>query len=413
MEKKEPILAPAKISSQEVENKKVVNETSEKVSSKKSFKETTKEKLAKAKAKIKELKERLKQTKLSDKQKRFSIAFLVCLIVILLTVWVISLFNTDKANVASLEQAKPAPVAEKKVEPKKAKTEDKKESFFSRLFSKKEEKVEVIAPSFDIVRMEKGEAVIAGQAGKGDVVHILDNGREIGKEKADDNGQWVFIPKTALAEGNRKLSLFVIDKDGNKVKSKQSAVLRVSKKSNDEVAVVVGGKKQSKVLKAPKGQEIGVLRVAKIDYNDEGSFKVEGLAKKNSTVNLYMNNKFVGKAVANASGIWTVDANLALSNKKQVIRADMLSSKGKVAKRVEYTFTPVLFDGENAMTVIKKGDCLWNIAVREYGRGTDYVIIFEANKKQIKDPNKIYVGQVFSVIKKDSETFKSMKKSKK
>ncbi|MCR5506495.1 MAG: LysM peptidoglycan-binding domain-containing protein [bacterium] len=409
MEKKEPILAPAKDSASEVENKKVVKETNEKVSSKKSFKETSKEKLAKAKAKIKELKEKLKQTKLSDKQKRFSIAFLVCLIVVILTVWVISLFNTDKANVASLDSAKPA-VAVKKVEPKK--TEDKKESFWSRLFSKKEEKKEVIAPSFDIVRMEKGEAVIAGQAGKGDVVHILDNGREIGKEKADDNGQWVFIPKKALPEGNRKLSLFVIDANGNKIKSKQSAVLRVSKKANDEVAVVVGGKKQSKVLKAPKGQEIGVLRVAKIDYNDEGSFKVEGLAKKNATVNLYMNNKFVGKAVANGNGIWSVDANLELSKSKQVIRADMLSSNGKVAKRVEYTFTPVLFDGENAMTVIKKGDCLWNIAVREYGRGTDYVIIFEANKKQIKDPNKIYVGQVFSVIKKDSETFKSMKAKK-
>ena len=203
MEKKEPILTPAKTSS-EVESKKVVKENNEKVSTKKSFKETSKEKLAKAKAKIKELKEKLKNTKLSDKQKRFSIALLVCIIVILLTVWMISLFNTDKANVASLDSAKPA-VAVKKVEPKK---EEKKESFWSKLFSKKEEKAEVIAPSFDIVRMEKGEAVIAGQAGKGDVVHILDNGREIGQEKADNNGQWVFIPKKALAEGNRKLSCY-------------------------------------------------------------------------------------------------------------------------------------------------------------------------------------------------------------
>ncbi len=411
MEKKEPILTPVKSSAVEVENEKVVKENNEKVSTKKSFKETTKEKLAKAKAKIKELKEKLKRTKLSEKQKKFSIALLVCLVVILLTVWVISLFNTDKANVATLDQARPAPVKVKKVETKKE--EDKKESFWSRLFSKKEEKKETVAPSFDIVRMEKGEAVIAGQAGKGAIVHIVDNGREIGQEKADDNGQWVFIPKRALEEGNRKLSLFVIDENGNKVKSKQSAVLRVSKKANDEVAVVVGGKKQSKVLKAPKGQEIGVLRIAKIDYNDEGSFKVEGMAMKNTTVNLYMNNKLVSKVVTDRNGFWTVDTELKLSSSKQVIRADMLSSKGKVAKRVEYTFTPVLFEGENAMTVIKKGDCLWNIAVREYGRGADYVIIFEANKKQIKDPNKIYVGQVFSVIKKESETFKSMKKSKK
>ena len=409
MEKKEPILTPAKSSSSEVESKKVVKENNEKVSSKKSFKETTKAKLAKAKAKIKELKEKLKNKKLSDKQKKFSIALLVCVVVILLTVWVISLFNTDKANVASLASAKPA-VAVKKVEPKK---EVKKESFWSRLFSKKEKKEEVIAPSFDIVRMEKGEAVIAGQAGKGDVVHILDNGREIGQERADANGQWVFIPKKALADGNRKLSLFVIDKNGDKIKSKQSAVLRVSKKANDEVAVIVGGKKQSKVLKAPKGQEIGVLRIAKIDYNDDDDFKVEGLAKKNATVNVYMNNKLVDTVKADEFGIWSLKTELKLSKSKQVIRADMLGSKGKVAKRVEYTFTPVLFDGENAMTVIKKGDCLWNIAVREYGRGADYVIIFETNKKQIKDPNKIYVGQVFSVVKKDSDTFKSMKKSKK
>ena len=410
MEKKEPILTPAKSSAYEVENKKVVKENNEKVSSKKSFKETTKEKLAKAKAKIKELKEKLKNKKFSDKQKKFSIALLVCVVVILLTVWVISLFNTDKANVASLASAKPAPVAVKKVEPKK---EEKKESFWSRLFSKKEKKEEVIAPSFDIVRMEKGEAVIAGQAGKGDVVHILDNGREIGQEKADANGQWVFIPKKALADGNRKLSLYVIDKNGNKIKSKQSAVLRVSRKANDEVAVIVGDKKQSKVLKAPKGQEIGALRIAKIDYNDDDAFKVEGLAKKNATVNIYLNNKLISSVKANEFGIWTADTKVELSKSKQVIRADMLGSKGKVAKRVEYTFTPVLFDGENAMTVIKKGDCLWNIAVREYGRGADYVIIFEANKSQIKDPNKIYIGQVFSVVKKDSDTFKSMKKSKK
>ena len=61
------------------------------------------------------------------------------------------------------------------------------------------------------------------------------------------------------------------------------------------------------------------------------------------------------------------------------------------------------------MTVIKKGDCLWNIALKEYGRGIEYVVIFEANKSQIKDPNKIYVGQVFSIVKKGSQTFKDMK----
>ena len=116
-------------------------------------------------------------------------------------------------------------------------------SVFEKLFGKKE-KSEIIAPSFDIVRMEKGEVVIAGQAGKEAIVHILDNGKELGSEKADANGQWVFIPKHALPIGNRKLSLYVLDDNGNKIYSKQSAVLHVSKKSSDEVAVLVGKTKK-------------------------------------------------------------------------------------------------------------------------------------------------------------------------
>ena len=402
MEKKEPILTSVNTSVPDVDDKKTVSNEQE-VVKKEPKKSSMKLKLKKANDKIKNLTNKIKSIELSEKQKRFTIAGFVCLFVVLLTVWVISLFNKDASNVATLEQ--PKKVVEKKVP---VKTEEK-ESFWSKWFSKKDEKQEVIAPSFDIVRMEKGEAVIAGQAGKGAVVHILDNGKEIGKEKADENGQWVFIPKKALPVGNRKLSLFVVDENGNKIKSKQSAVLHVSKKANDEVAVIMGGNKKAKVLKAPKGQNIGVLRIAKIDYNDEGDFKVEGLAKKNSTVNLYMNNKLVLKTVADNNGFWTVDTTFELSDDEQVIRADMLSDSGKVAKRVEYKFTPVLFDNENQMMVIKKGDCLWNIALKEYGRGIDYVIIFEANKSQIKDPNKIYVGQVFSVIKKGSGAFDEMK----
>lgn len=394
MEKKEPILTSAENVNADVSEKEV---------SSSAFDEKKESKL---KAKIKQLKAKIKEVKLSEKQKRFTIAGLVCLVVIIFTVLIISLFTGDKANVAKLEPSKPA--VEKKVEtPKK---EESKESFWSRLFSSKKEnkKVETVVPSFDIVRMEKGEAVIAGQAGKGAVVHILDNGREIGQEKADDNGQWVFIPKKALPVGNRKLSLFVVDENGKKVYGKQSAVLHVSRKANDEVAVIMDGK-SSKVLKAPRGQNIGALRIAKIDYNEDGAFKVEGLAKKNSSVNLYMNNKLVKSVKANEFGIWTVDTEFKLSNEKQVIRADMLNAKGKVVRRVEYKFAPVLFEGENDMTVIKKGDCLWNIALKEYGRGIEYVVIFEANKSQIKDPNKIYVGQVFSIVKKGSQTFKDMK----
>lgn len=393
MEKKEPILntSDTQTSAPKTEEKKEV--ASKPVATKKQ-KTSLKEKV---KAKYKKVRE----TKLSDKQKKLILAIFIFIIIIGITIWVISLFNTDKANVATLEPAK----VEKQVT-----KEEKGESWWSKLFSKSEEKKdEIIYPSFDIVRMEKGEAVIAGSAKAGDIVHILDNDHEIGTETADENGQWVFIPKKALPVGNRKLSLYVLNDKGEKIKSKQSAVLHVSKKPNNEVAALMGDNKNSKILKAPKGQNIGALRIEKIDYNEKGNFHTEGKAKKNMKINLYMNNKLIATTTSDKSGNWSVDTTYELSDEKQTVRADMLNSKGKVAKRVEYKFTPVLIDGENSMVVVKKGDCLWNLALKEYGKGTNYVVIFEANKSQIKDPNKIYVGQVFTMVKKNSEKFNELK----
>ena len=45
---------------------------------------------------------------------------------------------------------------------------------------------------------------------------------------------------------------------------------------------------------------------------------------------------------------------------------------------------------------VKKGDTLWAIAKRTYGRGTEYKKIAKANPK-IKNPNLIYPGQVITL----------------
>jgi hypothetical protein len=343
--------------------------------------------------------------KVTPKQKRVMLAVAIFLLVIGITIWTISLFRKEKSNVATIAPARPAAGGQVGASPSE-------KSFWSKMFSKSEKKVEApVAPSFDIVRMEKGEAVIAGRAGKGEVVHILDNGKEIGTETADENGQWVFIPKKALPLGTRRLSLFVVGKDGKKIASKQSAVLQVSKKPKDEVAVIMGAGEKSRVLKAPKGEDIGSLRIEKIDYDEDGAFRTEGRAKARSTVNLYVGGKLVAKTVATENGLWSVSEKLKLGASETKIRADMLGPKGAVARRVEYRFTPEFIGGENSMVVVKKGDCLWNIALREYGKGASYVVIFEGNRKQIKNPDLIYVGQVFSVPKKDGERFRALKES--
>jgi len=43
--------------------------------------------------------------------------------------------------------------------------------------------------------------------------------------------------------------------------------------------------------------------------------------------------------------------------------------------------------------VVKSGDTLSKIAKEYYGQATEYMRIFEANRDQLSDPNKIQVGQ--------------------
>lgn len=46
---------------------------------------------------------------------------------------------------------------------------------------------------------------------------------------------------------------------------------------------------------------------------------------------------------------------------------------------------------------VRKGDCLWNISLKYYGKGSLWPRIFDANRSKIKDPHWIYPGQVFVI----------------
>jgi nucleoid-associated protein YgaU len=46
---------------------------------------------------------------------------------------------------------------------------------------------------------------------------------------------------------------------------------------------------------------------------------------------------------------------------------------------------------------VKAGDNLSKIAKAEYGDANKYTVIFEANKPMLKDPDKIYPGQVLRI----------------
>lgn len=46
---------------------------------------------------------------------------------------------------------------------------------------------------------------------------------------------------------------------------------------------------------------------------------------------------------------------------------------------------------------VESGDTLWAIAKAQYGDGSKYTMIFEANTPMLEDPDKIYPGQVLRI----------------
>ncbi|BDA84016.1 hypothetical protein Sa4125_15580 [Aureimonas sp. SA4125] len=52
-----------------------------------------------------------------------------------------------------------------------------------------------------------------------------------------------------------------------------------------------------------------------------------------------------------------------------------------------------------ARVIIRRGDTLWRISRETYGRGARYTVIYLANGDQIRDPDRIYPGQVFRTPK--------------
>ena len=66
------------------------------------------------------------------------------------------------------------------------------------------------------------------------------------------------------------------------------------------------------------------------------------------------------------------------------------------------TVAPALTNVD-ASVIIRRGDSLWRISRRVYGRGVRYSTIYLANKDKVRNPNRIWPGQVMMIPEKTSE----------
>ncbi|HYH19342.1 MAG TPA: LysM peptidoglycan-binding domain-containing protein [Azospirillum sp.] len=303
-------------------------------------------------------------------------------------------------------------------------------------------------PRFDVVRVTpEGEAVIAGRATPGATVVVFDGDRPIGEAVADKRGEWVLLPGDPLPPGSRELSLVERTPGTKPVPSGNVVVLVVPEARRDvagrpaeaagALAVSVprdGG--ASTVLqvppptpaKEPEAREpdarkepakaaaapapggsstrgippvpAGGVTVETMDYDTAGKVAMGGRAQPGDAVQLYLDNNLVGSAPTDTEGRWRLSPERPVDPGVYTLRADQVTTSGKVVARVELPIQVSevpkdLPDGDRV--VVQPGNSLWRIARRTYGDGVQYTVIYQANRGQIRDPDLIYPGQIFTL----------------
>ncbi|VAW14765.1 hypothetical protein MNBD_ALPHA09-1529 [hydrothermal vent metagenome] len=156
----------------------------------------------------------------------------------------------------------------------------------------------------------------------------------------------------------------------------------------------------SRVLQGGAAKPKTPITFETVDYDDEGQIILAGQVAPGADVRAYLGAAHLGDAKAGADGSWVLRTTRQIDPGTYQLRVDKIDVGGKVLARVTAPFeraapeavARVRASGE---VIIQPGDNLWNISRALYGSGTQYTVIYDANRNQISKPDLIFPGQVF------------------
>lgn len=264
-----------------------------------------------------------------------------------------------------------------------------------------------VLPTFDIVRVDaSGTAVLAGRGAPDATVEVRANGQKAAKESINEDGEWAAYIDAPFSQGAVELTLEMTMPDGEVIKGEQVIIIAVPERPGQKPLVVLGEPGEpSRVLQNPReGDNTLILTLDIVDYDADGNLVLSGRATSGAGIRVYADNALLGETGASQSGNWMLKPEEPIRPGIYTLRIDQIDANGKVIVRVELPFeraepAAVLaaVSRGGGRVVVQPGNSLWRIARRIYGSGFEFTIIYGANKDQIRDPDRIYAGQVLDL----------------
>nr|WP_295466870.1 LysM peptidoglycan-binding domain-containing protein [Mesorhizobium sp.] len=228
------------------------------------------------------------------------------------------------------------------------------------------------------IEIEGNKVFVAGVATPKKPVRAYANAIMLGETKSSDTGEFLIEALVELPVGDYIVRADLLADDGDKVLMRAQVPFR--REAGEAIAAVAPEPKPAEP--AQPATPTSAAPAA----STETAAPAASSAPSQPT-----------PPAASSTGGDTAAAQPAQSSAEPAAKPEQQAS----AQPPSVTAAPL--QSVDGAVIIRRGDTLWRISRRVYGRGVRYSTIYLANQSQISDPDRIWPGQVFSVPVKTSE----------
>lgn len=247
----------------------------------------------------------------------------------------------------------------------------------------------------EAVEIEGDTVFVAGYADPGSTVRVYANALLLGDARASDGGRFLVEATRELPVGNYVIRADLLAEDGTVL---ARAAVPFEREPGESIAAVAPPAGQAP--DEPEADE----EIAAAPEPEASAPAEEAIASTPEPETTAPAGEPEAPIVADEPAAPEQEPEVAAAPPADEPEAEAeadVAAAPPAAEDPELT-APKLQRADGAV-IIRRGDNLWRISRRVYGKGIRYSTIYLANQDQIHDPNRIWPGQVFAVPQETPE----------
>ena len=255
---------------------------------------------------------------------------------------------------------------------------------------------------------DKGDIIFSGRAAPGTAIRLyVDNG-DVGDASVDSTGNWSFSGSDIIAPGTHTLRADQINKAGKVMarielpfqrenaaavaalnappptetpQARKPAAADVQQPETKTAEAQPPAATQPQATEQPQTAEVQPPATTDVQPQVTEQPQTAGVQPPQTAE--------VAKTEPEASG--PAPEQPVAEDKKEEVTTAAVAAAEQAAKTTEPD------KPRSGKVVIQPGNNLWKLSRVIYGRGKSYTVIYKANRDQIRNPNRIYPGQIFAI----------------